>query len=72
MKYIGARVVNKAIGAYNEVEWDKEDFTVTTLYKGRILSIYKFDKFYKSVNFFARLKKVKDIKEANEIVTQYQ
>ena len=72
MTYMGARIIYKSVGHYNEVEWDREDYTVTTLYKGKILSIYRFDKFYKSVNFFARLKKVKDIKEADEIVTQYQ
>lgn len=67
MEYFGARVVSKAVGQNYEIEWDKEKFSVTIIFKGKRKQTYTFGKFYKAVNFYARLKKVKDVKEADFI-----
>ena len=55
--------IAKEVGQNYTVEWNREKFTVTVIFKGKPKKTFLFDKFYKSVNFYASLKKVKDVKE---------
>ena len=55
--------VIKEVGQNYTIEWNKDTFTVSILFKGRCKASYSFDKYYKAVNFYARFKKVKNIKE---------
>ena len=63
MQYLGAKIDNKFIGKSYEAEWNKQDCTVTIKSKKKYF-IFTFDKFYKSLNFYASLKNVKDAKSA--------
>ena len=61
--FAGQKALLKSVGTCYEVEWDREKFTVSILYKCKLKKTFGFDKFYLSANFYASLKKVKDIKE---------
>lgn len=63
MFYTSSKVISKFVGKYYEIEWDKEQFLVTVISKDKKVQ-FKFDKYYKAVNFYAKLKTVKAIKEA--------
>lgn len=63
MTYIGAKIISKAVGKSYEVELDREEFKVFII-KGKKKISFSFDKFYKSVDFYASLKTVKSVKEA--------
>ena len=55
--------MEKSIGASYTIEWDRGNHSVTILHKGKRKRTFQFDKFYKAVDFYANLKKVKDVKE---------
>lgn len=63
MFYTGSKVISKSVGKYYEIEWNKEQFLVSVISKGKKID-FKFDKYYQAVNFYAKLKTVKAIKEA--------
>lgn len=63
MTYTGAKIISKSIGKSYEIELDREDYKVFIL-KGKKKIVFSFDKFYKSVDFYASLKTVKSVKEA--------
>jgi len=72
MEYIGPRIVEKTIGTKYSVEWDKHLHTVTINFKSKPQNVYTFDKMYKSLNFYAAIKQVKDIKILEELFEKYR
>ena len=62
----------KYLGTNWEVRLNGECFTVETFFKGKLKDIYSFDKYYKAVTFYARLKLVKDVSAADELVISYK
>lgn len=69
MTYVGPRIISKSVGKSYEIELDKEEFKVFVL-KGKKKITFSFDKFYKSVNFYASLKTVKMVKEVISLAKQ--
>lgn len=69
MTCIGDKIISKPVGKSFEVELDREEFKVYIL-KGKKKISLSFDKFYKSVNFYARLKTVKDVKQAVSVAKE--
>lgn len=63
MFYVGAKIISKAVGKSYEIEWNRENFTVQII-KGKKKTVFTFDKFCESVDFFASLDTVKAIKQA--------
>ena len=62
--FFGNTVVSKFVGSNYEVILDRDGYTVS-VQKGRERPhVYTFNKYYQAVNFYASLKKVKDVKEA--------
>lgn len=72
MFYLGAKVVTKTIGANYEVEFNKETLVVSISSNKERTRSFLFTKYYQAVSFYARLKRVKDIKEAGSLAIQYQ
>ena len=64
-------VVTKSVGQNYEIEWDREKYTVTVIYKGKPKVTMKFSRFCDSVNVYASIKKVKDAKRAVELKSLY-
>ena len=62
----------KYLGTNWEVQFNGENYTVTTFFKGKWKDCYQFDKYYKAVTFYARLKLVKDVANAAELAIQYK
>lgn len=65
------KVLSKNVGARHEVSLDTESFVVTVSSKKKKQS-FAFDKYFKAVNFYARIKQVKDIKCLEHLACQYQ
>ncbi len=72
MEYIGPRVIEKSVGIKYTLELDKPTHTVTLVYKGKRQRAYIFDMMYKALDFYARIKQVKDIKEIDNLYDQYR
>ena len=72
MEYIGPRVIEKSVGTKYSLELDKPTHSVTLVFKGERQKAYTFDKMYKSLDFFARIKQVKDVKEIDNLYEQYR
>ncbi len=64
-------IIAKTVGSRYEVECNKSTNTVTIINNGKQKQVYNFPKMYLAINFYAKLKKVKDIKEA-DLLYQYQ
>ena len=56
--------IRKDVGGNYEIVCDREKFIVTILQKGKEKGVFHFDKMFKAINFYANLKKVKDVKNA--------
>ena len=54
--------IRKDVGGNYEIFCDREKFTVSILFKGKEKGTFHFDKMYKAIDFYASLKKVKDVK----------
>ncbi len=65
-------VIRKTISLNYEAECDSRNNTVSVFYKGEKVNSFAFDKYYKAVNFYARLKRAKDAKQAAVLKIQYQ
>ena len=72
MEFIGPRIVEKTIGTKYSVEWDKHLHTVTINFKSKPQTVYTFDKMTKSLNFYAAIKQVKDIKVIEDLYEKYR
>jgi hypothetical protein len=72
MEYIGPRIIEKSLGVKYSIELDKLTHTVTLVYKGKNQNAFVFDKYFKAVDFFARIKQVKDVKDIDYIYDQYR
>ena len=64
--------LSKYLGTNWEVQLNGETYTVTTFFKGKWKDCYEFDKYYKAVTFYARLKLVKDVNAADELALSYR
>lgn len=64
--------LSKYLGTNWEVQFNGENYTVTTFFKGKWKNCYEFDKYYKAVTFYARLKLVKDVTAADELAAMYK
>lgn len=71
MEYIGPRIIEKSIGTKYSVEWDKQNHVVSIYFKGKLKDSYKFDRMYKSLNFYAAIKLVKDIDNLFDLYNKY-
>lgn len=65
-------IVNKPVGKDWTVECNKDNYTVTIFCKRKEKCSYQFDKFYRAMTFFGKLKKVKDIKRCEELAEYYK
>ncbi len=63
--------IYKEVGMNWRVECDRNSFTVYIFFKDKLKDVYSFDKLFKAINFYARLKKVKDVKDSKELSLQY-
>lgn len=63
-------IIAKTVGSRYEVECNKSTNTVTIINNGKRKQTYCFSKMYLAINFYAKLKKVKDVKEADSIYLQ--
>lgn len=69
MTYVGPRIISKSVGKSYEIELDREEFKVFIIRRKKRIC-FTFDKFYKSVDFYASLKTVKMVKEVVAIANQ--
>ena len=65
-------IVNKPVGKDWIVECNKDNYTVTIFCKGKKMYSYQFDKFYRAMAFFGKLKKVKDMKNCEDLAEYYK
>ena len=64
-------IITKSVGQNYEVEWDREKYTVTVIFKDKSKAVFQFKRFCDSVNVYASIKKVKDAKRAVELKEVY-
>jgi hypothetical protein len=55
-------IIAKSVGSCYEITCDRNKHTVSIFFKGKEKNTFYFSKMYEAVNFYARLKKVKDVK----------
>lgn len=66
------KIITKTIGMFYEIIYNQKDFSVSVIKRDKVIAKYTFDKLYKAVNFYARLKKIKDVKNSESLAVQYQ
>lgn len=65
-------LLSKSVGTQYEIVCDRKNHLVTIFQKGKKIAEYHFDKLCNAINFYARLKTNKAVKDADKIVTDYQ
>lgn len=71
MFYLGSKIITKTISKY-EVEFNKETLVVSISANKERTKSFLFDKYYQAISFYAKLKRLKDIKEASSLAIQYR
>ena len=64
-------IITKSVGQNYEIEWDRNKYTVTLIFKGKPKAVFQFKRLCDSVNVYASIKKVKDAKRAVELKEVY-
>lgn len=64
--------ISKYIGTSYEVICDRKNYTVTIYYRDKKKKSFQFDKLGNTITFYARLKQVKDVKNAEALAPFYK
>lgn len=64
--------ISKYIGSNYEVVCDRKNYIVNIYYKEKKQNSFQFSRLGRAIDFYARLKQVKDVKIAEALAPQYK
>jgi hypothetical protein len=64
--------ISKCVGSNYEIVCDRKNCTVTIYYKEKKQKSFQFSRMGRAIDFYARLKQVKDVKIAEALAPQYK
>jgi len=64
--------ISKHVGSAYEVVCDRKNYIVTIYHKEKKQKSFQFSRLGRAIDFYARLKQVKDVKIAEVLAPQYK